>query len=124
MAFACPNCGSRKFRLLHPRTVSERFAELFGGYRLRCTDCGTHYENPWTLTEWLYAKCPKCCRTDLSFWSRHYYRPPAFVSFLIALGAHPYRCNACRHNFASFRKLKARYQRSRTKVIPSPTKTA
>jgi len=47
---------------------------------------------------------------DLSVWSERHYRVSGFKSFLLSLGANPYRCESCRHNFLSFRRRKERYR--------------
>lgn len=47
---------------------------------------------------------------DLSRWSLEDYRPGAFSRLLLRLGANPWRCEYCRHNFVSFRPRKLRYQ--------------
>jgi hypothetical protein len=63
----------------------------------------------WADGAWKYARCPRCYRQDLSTWSQQYYHPRAWISFLLRIGATPYRCAACRCNFASFKKCRERY---------------
>jgi hypothetical protein len=63
----------------------------------------------WADGAWKYARCPRCYRQDLSTWSQQYYRPPNWINFLLRIGATPYRCAACRCNFASFKKCRERY---------------
>lgn len=49
----------------------------------------------------------------LSSWSPSQYRVPTGRGFLMFMGASPYRCERCRHNFVSFRLRKYRYEASR-----------
>lgn len=49
------------------------------------------------------AKCPKCLRTELLTWPEKFYRPTLWRRIQYTLGAHRYRCEACRYNFISFR---------------------
>lgn len=102
---------------MRTRSWKERAAELLGSFRLRCADCGTNYRKTWSPKDYLYAKCPKCLRSDLAFWSPQYYRPPLGVALKLALGARRLRCEACRHNFASFRLLQARYRKPSTETV-------
>ena len=44
----------------------------------------------------MYARCPKCFRTELSTWSEQYYNASAVVLLKLRLGATPYRCEYCR----------------------------
>ena len=46
----------------------------------------------------------------LATWSPSQYRVSAGRSALMFLGANPYRCERCRHNFVSFRLRKYRYE--------------
>ena len=39
-------------------------------------------------------------------WSEQYYHPPRWTVIMLRCGATPYRCPACRCNFASFRPCK------------------
>jgi hypothetical protein len=59
----------------------------------------------------LWARCPRCWRTDLATWSEEDYRAPAFQNLRIAFGAHRFRCEYCRVNFTSFRPRLERYRR-------------
>ncbi len=61
----------------------------------------------------LWARCPRCWRTDLATWSEEDYRAPAVQNLRIALGAHRFRCEYCRVNFTSFRPRMERYRRQR-----------
>ena len=112
--FACPKCSSHNLRHSHLRSPSERLASLFGVHPIRCRDCRTRFIlRTWRLTDLRYARCPKCLRMDLAVWSLSHYRVPPFRSFLISLGANPYRCEYCRHNFVSFRRRKERFDPKR-----------
>ena len=48
---------------------------------------------------------------DLTVWSEQYYRAPFSITLKIAFGARRVRCEACRHNFASFRAVKSTRER-------------
>lgn len=120
MIAICPKCGSRRFRVLRTRSWRDKLAEFLGSFRLKCSECSTAYRKTWSPKDYLYAKCPRCLRTDLTFWSEQYYRPPFGITMQIALGARRLRCEACRHNFASFRMLKARYKRPGERNIAEP----
>lgn len=60
----------------------------------------------------LYAKCPRCHRLDLSKWNTDHYNPPTGTRFAVACGAKPVRCEYCRHNFWSFRRVKMQFSLS------------
>jgi hypothetical protein len=71
----------------------------------------------WAEGAWKYARCPRCYRQELTTWSEQYYHPPSWITFLLRIGATPYRCAACRCNFASFRRCKERFTwRHKTRV--------
>ena len=63
----------------------------------------------WGSVTWKYARCPKCYRQELSTWSEHHYAAPLWTAIQLRLGAAPYRCAACRCNFASFKKCKEKF---------------
>lgn len=107
----CPTCGSRRFRVQTARTLRDKLAEFLGTFRLRCLECGASYQKKWSVRDWLYAKCPRCYRQDLGFWTPEFYNAPLGVAMKLSMGAKRYRCEASRHNFASFRFLRARYKR-------------
>ncbi len=111
MAFvACPKCGAKNIRTSRVRTVSERIQSLGGICPFRCRACSHRFSAPvWDLATWRYARCPKCLRIELSTWSEQYYNPPWTTTFLLRIGATPYRCEFCRCNFASFRACKERF---------------
>jgi hypothetical protein len=75
----------------------------------------------WAEGAWRYARCPLCYRQELTTWSEQYYHPRRWTIILLRLGATPYRCAACRCNFASFRRCKERFSwRHKTRVEASP----
>ena len=107
---ACPSCGSRHIRPSHARNRSERWRSLMGFVHVRCRDCGQRFSNSlWQLDKWRYARCPRCFRLDLGTWSETHYIVKWDVRLLLSLGAKRYRCEVCRHNFASFRQLKEQF---------------
>ncbi len=63
----------------------------------------------WSGNAWKYASCPRCYRQELTTWSLQYYHPPTSTFLKIKFGATPYRCAACRCNFASFRPLRKKF---------------
>jgi hypothetical protein len=110
MQLACPKCGTREVRVSHQRGIGEYLKSLFGIYHLRCRRCHDRWRTSvWAGAAWRYARCPRCYRQELSTWSESYYRPPQWTSMLLRLGATPYRCAACRCNFASFRPCKEKF---------------
>ncbi len=77
---------------------------------LRCRDCRTRFvDQTWNLSDLGYSRCPKCMRMDLSSWDERHYSPPNYMLLLLKLGGHPYRCEYCRLNFVSFRRLKEKF---------------
>jgi hypothetical protein len=75
----------------------------------------------WSNGAWKYAHCPRCYRQELSTWSPQYYHPPLGTYLKIQAGATPYRCAACRCNFASFRPCREKFVwRHRTHAEPAP----
>ena len=97
-------------RLSRYRNRSEKLRAIFGELPVRCGDCHTRFiARTWTLRELAYSRCPKCLRMDLSLWSREHFKPPIWSSLLLALGAKPYRCEYCRHNFVGFRPRKEKF---------------
>jgi hypothetical protein len=103
----CPKCGSKSLRFSHLRSASERIRSLFGIRPIRCRDCRTRFpERLWKLSELRYARCPKCLRMNLVFWSENHYRIRLSQNIFLFFGAKRYRCDACRYNFVSFRHRK------------------
>lgn len=118
MQLACPKCGTREVRISHRHGFAEHVKALFGVTPLRCRRCRTRWETSvWAQGAWRFARCPRCYRQELTTWSEQYYRPPTWTTFLLRMGATPYRCAACRCNFASFKRCKEKFSwRHETKV--------
>ena len=77
---------------------------LVGAYPFRCLQCSARFWiSVWLFSRLTTAKCPKCLRSDLIAWPEKYYRPSFWRRLQYTLGAHRYRCAACRYNFVSFR---------------------
>jgi hypothetical protein len=110
MQLACPSCGSRDARVSHRRGIGERLRGLFGIYPLRCRRCDARWEtSTWASMAFRFARCPRCYRQELTTWSEQYYHPPTWIVFKLRMGATPYRCAACRCNFASFKPCKEKF---------------
>ena len=110
MQLTCPNCGTRDVRVSHKTSLAEEIRAFFGIYPLRCRKCRTRWRTSvWADGAWRFARCPRCYRQDLSTWSEQYYHPPRWTVILLRSGATPYRCPACRCNFASFRACKEKH---------------
>ena len=115
MPFECPECASRKARSSPPYNLGEWLLRRLGWHYLRCLDCDERYRRHILLPDsFIYAKCPRCYRMDLSTWEQHHYRTSTFTRLKLALGARRMRCEVCRCNFASFRKRKKWYRRQET----------
>ncbi len=115
----CPNCGTRKIRPSRARNVIEHFRTFFGVYSLRCTRCDTRFkERIWHFGDIKFARCPRCYRLDLTTWQEAHYHPPMGVVLLLRFGAKPYRCEACRCNFASYRAMRQRFSLQRNQKSP------
>ena len=122
-AFAeCPKCGGRSLRLSSARTAFEHIQALFGVYQLRCRTCNHRFATGvMNVSDWRYARCPKCYRTELSTWSEQYYNPTWSTRTMLRVGATPYRCEFCRCNFASFLGCKERFSwRRRREAAADP----
>ncbi|MEP6963831.1 MAG: hypothetical protein ABI995_17275, partial [Acidobacteriota bacterium] len=103
MQLSCPKCGTREVRVSARQGVRETLLSLLGVTQLRCRRCRTRWETSvWSEGAWKYARCPRCYRQHLTTWSLQYYRPPTGIKWKLQMGATPYRCAACRCNFASF----------------------
>jgi hypothetical protein len=110
MQLSCPKCGTRDIRMSHRQTFPELLRGLVGIYPLRCRRCRHRWETSvWSAGAWKFARCPRCYRQELTTWSEQYYHPPRWTVILLRLGATPYRCAACRCNFASFRRCLERF---------------
>ncbi len=120
MQLSCPKCGTREVRVSQPQGIGEYLKSLVGIYQLRCRRCRTRWgTSVWAAGAWKYARCPRCYRQELSTWSEQYYHPPRWTIILLRMGATPYRCGACRCNFASFRPCKEKYSWRNSKSEPS-----
>src|SRR5690349_21468883 len=110
MQLACPKCGTRDVRVSQRQSFSEFFRGWLGITQLRCRRCRHRWETSvWADRAWKYARCPRCYRQELTTWSEQYYSPPKWTRFLLRIGATPYRCAACRCNFAGFRPCRERF---------------
>ena len=125
MQLSCPKCGARDTRGARRIGVGEHLRGLIGYFPLRCKRCKERWEtSTWEGFSWKYARCPKCLRQQLSTWSRQYYNPPMGTLLLLNLGATPYRCAACRCNFASFKKCKEKFTWRHEVRVESATEKA
>lgn len=106
----CPACGTCDVRSARSHGFSEHLLEFAGIYPLRCKRCETRFRaRVWSVSQVVYARCPRCFRTELSTWSEQYYNPTFGTKLKLRIGATPYRCEFCRCNFASFRACKERF---------------
>jgi rubrerythrin len=104
---ACPGCGGSHIRRARYRDKKERLRALLGVYPFRCRECGTRFlAGVLMLRRLLYAKCPRCLRTDLTTWSPHFYQASLLQNTKLVFGGQRYRCSVCRYNFVSFRPRK------------------
>lgn len=99
-------------RTLRIRGIRDIALVLTGAYCFRCSNCSTKFvHRPLGARNAAWAKCPRCLRMDLSMWDLRLYRPSTWMRLKLWFGAHPWRCDRCRHNFVSFRPRKERYVR-------------
>ena len=104
---ACPKCGSRYVRPSRTRDASEQLGFLRLKSPVRCLDCKHRFIAPMIVwSDLSYACCPACRRMDLNGWTGRTYTPPFWMGLKVTLGAHRWRCEYCRLNFASFRSRK------------------
>lgn len=102
---------------MHVRTTKangffELIGEFLGTYSFRCGQCGLQFQHSvFTIGSWVYAKCPKCFRMDLTTWTESHYRPTFWMRLNMFFGAKRVRCEACRCNFVSFRRRESTYVR-------------
>jgi hypothetical protein len=116
MALACPKCGSRHLRPARYQNLEERLNALRFISPLRCRDCRTRFISKTVFLEDLfYARCPECDRMDLNGWTGKTYKATGWTHMKVLLGAHKWRCEYCRLNFASFRTRKEPFTFSRWK---------
>lgn len=117
MPVACPKCGSRFVRPARYKDFSERLNALRFVSPLRCKDCRTRFVSPTIiLSDLRYARCPRCDRMDLNGWTGKTFKPEGWTKIKSWLGAHRWRCEYCRVNFASFRQRKESFTFSRWKM--------
>jgi endogenous inhibitor of DNA gyrase (YacG/DUF329 family) len=111
MSVSCPKCGSRFLRESRSRP-DEKIPWLSSS--LRCDDCQTRFiAKTFVLSELKWARCARCQRMDLNGWTGRTYEPPFFTGLKVKLGAHRWRCEYCRWNFASWRPRKEIFTFSR-----------
>jgi DNA-directed RNA polymerase subunit RPC12/RpoP len=116
----CPICGGRKVRSERTRGLREKLLALAGYFAFRCLSCSARFlDKPLGLASTAYARCPKCYRFDLSTWDPSRYRTTTWISIRLWFGAHRWRCERCRINFASWRPRRQKYVRP-TALDPSP----
>lgn len=122
MQLACPKCGHRDARVSTPKGLVEGLKSLAGATQLRCRRCNERWETSvWADKAWKFARCPRCYRQELTTWSLAYYQPPTSTHLMITMGATPYRCAACRCNFASFKPCRSKFVwRHQTRVEATP----
>ena len=112
MQLACPKCHARDIRVSSAQGFAERLKNWIGISQLRCRRCEERWQTSfWANGAWKYARCPQCYRQELTRWNRNRYKAARWTRFLLRLGAKPYRCEACRCNFAAFRPRKSVYWR-------------
>lgn len=106
-------------RTSRSRSLSGKFLNLLGIAAFRCQNCDHRFRaSIWRIRQAFYAKCDRCHRMDLSKWNTDHYNPPLGTRIAVACGAKAVRCEYCRHNFWSFRRVKVvfsllkRYERS------------
>jgi hypothetical protein len=110
MKLTCYHCGVRDAKVSHPKGIVEQLKAWVGIYQLRCRRCQRRWETSvWANSAWKYARCPRCYRQELTTWSEQYYHSPRITTIMLRLGATPYRCAACRCNFASFKECRERF---------------
>ena len=110
MQLSCPKCGTREVRVSHRSGLLELLKGAGGIYPLRCRRCNHRWlTSVWASGAWKFARCPRCYRQDLTTWSEQYYNSGRWIRFRLRMGATPYRCAACRCNFASFRPCKEKF---------------
>src|SRR5712692_4504641 len=110
MQLTCPKCGTREVRVSHRLGILEQIKGLVGIYPLRCRRCRHRWStSAWAEGAWRFARCPRCYRQELTTWSEQYYHSARLTVMLLRMGAIPYRCAACRCNFASFTPCKERF---------------
>lgn len=125
MLGTCPACGGRRLRYSHRRNAVEVLRGWLGSIPVRCRDCRHRFVvTLWNASEWGFARCPRCYRTDLNYWSETHYHVSFWQRLKIGMGAKKYRCEVCRCNFTSFGRLKERYRFRKRSSSAADPKTA
>jgi hypothetical protein len=103
-SLVCEKCGSSRLRRSHRQSLAD-FAHIAQGqYPVRCLDCKHRFlANLLQFEKIPFAKCPKCFNLDLVTAPQQSHHSSLWRTVLLSLGAHRYRCSACRYNFLSFR---------------------
>lgn len=103
---SCPRCGSTRAWISRPQGISEKIGQILGRQPARCRECRHRYIAKFRNWEfWRFARCPRCYRVELGQWQEEYYRPRWPTRLALVLGAKPVRCEACRYNFTSYRRV-------------------
>ncbi len=105
-----------------PRTWKEQLNKLRFILPLRCGDCKTRFTaNTLIWSDIKYARCPNCLRMDLNSWSKENFEASWFSGVKMKMGAHLWRCEYCRLNFASFRRRLEVFSFRRWQKLNDPT---
>ena len=98
----CASCGSARICRSRRQSFGEMSKMALGYYPFRCLDCNCRFWlNVLLLAGIPRARCPRCLGLDLTTWPARYHSRLRY-RILVLLGAHRYRCSACRKNFVSF----------------------
>jgi len=100
----CEKCGSSQLRRSRRQSLGDFAKILQGQHPVRCVDCGHRFvANLLQFDKLPFARCPKCFSLDLTTSPSKGYHSTLWRTLMLSLGAHKYRCPACRYNFLSFR---------------------
>lgn len=100
----CEKCGGSQLRRSRRQSLGEFAKIVQGQYPVRCDDCNHRFmANLLQFEKLPFARCPKCFSLDLTTSQSKAYHPTLWRTLMLSLGAHKYRCPACRYNFLSFR---------------------
>ena len=110
MLITCSRCGSESVRTSQSRSLSGKALNLLGIAAFRCQACDHRFRaSIWRMRQVFFAKCTRCHRMDLSKWNTDHYNPPIATRIAVTCGAKAVRCEYCRHNFWSFRRVKVAF---------------
>ena len=110
MLITCSRCGSESVRTSRSRSLSGKALNLLGIAAFRCQGCDHRFRaSIWRMRQVFFAKCTWCHRMDLSKWNTDHYNPPLATRIAVTCGAKAVRCEYCRHNFWSFRRVKVAF---------------